>query len=115
MPEHIIVTTPSGTIESDFPAIVNRTRSVTDAAATFSATDDYLIFLDPGGADRDANLPAINTVPVGKTFIIVNTGSNKKISVESAGSELIGENLNFEIDKFESLTVISNGTDWKII
>lgn len=96
--------------------VINR-RAV--SASTTALNTDYMIAVTDTTAARTVSLPAVATIPSGKSFVIKDesgaAGTNA-ITIDPSGSETIhGAATALVNTNWGSMTLVSNGTSWLII
>ena len=93
------------------------TTSVATTAYTALITDSViLVDDDTAAATVTITLPAAATAGDGFELIIFKKGSTADIIIEGDGSETINGELNVTlIAKYESIKIITDGTEWFII
>jgi hypothetical protein len=88
------------------------TLSYTSTTTTYTiSTSDYLV--DCTSGTFTTTLPTASSV-AGKTFVIKNSGTGT-ITVDGDSSETIDGQLTQTLNQYDSITVVSNGSNWIII
>jgi hypothetical protein len=75
-------------------------------------TDEYCVVTCNSSSPIALTLPA-SDVMKNKFFIIYNKGAGV-VTVTPVGSDTINDDATFGLNQFESVHIISNGTDWII-
>lgn len=89
--------------------------SITDTDSPYSAGDESVIACDATGGNIVVNLPTAIGI-TGKTYIIKRIdGSGNTITVDGNGAETIDDNATQEINQYDALAIVSDGTEWWII
>ena len=90
---------------------VHRTRTVASPTTTHTIATD-IVLCNGGGPPFTATLPAAAS---GKIVMVKNTGTDE-ITVVGDGSETIdGASSYILYHRYESVTVVSDGSNWLII
>lgn len=80
------------------------TRQVLDGPATLTREGSLLNFFDPGGANRDVFLPAMER---GRFYIVAHAGSADELIVKDSG----GAQLTY-LRPFETALLVCSGNEW---
>lgn len=87
--------------------------SVATASANFTLNDDNHV-LNCTANTFTVTLPTAGAGRTGKQYIIKNSGTGI-ITVDPNGAETIDGDATITLNQYESITIISNGTNWMII
>jgi hypothetical protein len=86
------------------------------SASTTLTAAHFAVMVDASGAARTITLPAASTI-TGRVYIIKKTDSSTNtVTVDGNASETIDGALTRKLyEQYESITIQSDGTNWKII
>lgn len=87
----------------------------TAVTATYTINDsDFLVLADASGGDFTVTLlPAASAV--NRLCDVKNSGATGTVTVDGDGTETIDGDLTFALIPYETITLLSDGTDWWII
>jgi hypothetical protein len=98
------------TVGSTSQSITN----VTTVTSNYSITTANNVILANG--TLTATLPATNTVPTGTIFQLKTISVNGVLTIAGSGSNTIDGSSTITLNQqYQSITVVSNGTNWFII
>ena len=103
-------------ISSSKPDItsISNTQTTDYTISTYTGIEE--IFLIDPGADINVNLPSASTVAAGFKYVIKNLSSSYILRVDPNSSETIDGTATYDINiQYQSLTIVSDGTNWLII
>lgn len=95
----------------DFVVSVFGVSGVVSKTGTYTATDDDQTILCNGSFTLTLPAAADRT---NKLFCIKNTGTGV-ITIDGDGAETIDNSTNVLLNQYDSLTIVSDGTEWWII
>jgi hypothetical protein len=82
--------------------------------ATHTATNQDYIIDCIKDIDFTVNLPTASGINIGRVYIIKNSGSGT-ITVDPDGAQTIDGAATFTLSQYDSITIVSTGTNWIII
>lgn len=94
-----------------------RSPTITANGTTITASM-ITIPLDPTSANFTQDLPAVASITTGTVFEFVNIAtiaSDKKVTIDASGAELIGDNQTLVLYPQQSCLLYNNGTKWIIL
>ena len=88
--------------------------------STFTADAKYDVYgVNSSGGAVTVNLPAVATVPAGKTYTIKDTGgqaSSNNITLDASGDQRIDGQTTFVIStNGGAVTIINDGAAWSVL
>lgn len=89
-------------------------RSSASGTVTVNDYDDVIVLT--GTNTRSVNLEAAATAGMGRYITIKNEQSSGTVTVDGSGSETIDGSLTFSMTlQYESITLVSDGSNWHIV
>lgn len=89
-------------------------RKVDNTNYTIVINQDHFIEFENLSGNRTLNLPDINTVKQGQTYIIMKDGSGYTITLDPFGAQTINGSATYAlIGSHASVNIVANSTGWK--
>ena len=96
-------------IDTKLTTLSTSSTETLSATKTLVDTDEAIQYLDPGGSDRDVNLPAEGSD--NHYFVISNQAdTDETLTVKNDGTDTIAE-----VGEGETKVFYSNGVDWVVV
>lgn len=99
---------------SGYKAVGTVSKVALDSPYTVAATD-YVILYDPSLGSSTVNLPAAADLANRVLLIKHASSSANTVTVEGSGAETIDGSLTVVLTSYQSLMIISNGSNWFIL
>lgn len=117
--DQILVTDGVGNVDwqdlSSLPA--SNIRTITTKTANYTATtSDDIIECDASSGGFTITLPtAVGNSGLSFTIVVTEDSAGNKVTVDPNGSQTINGDSTKELKKEDSMVVVSNGSNWRII
>lgn len=89
-------------------------RKVNNTNYTMVVNQDHFIEFENLSGNRTLNLPDINTVKQGQTYIIMKDGSGHTVTLDPFSSQTINGSASYNLSgSHASINIVANSTGWK--
>jgi hypothetical protein len=89
-------------------------RKVNNSDYTMVVNQDHFIEFENLSGSRTLNLPDINTVKQGQTYIIMKDGSVHTVTLDPFSSQTINGSASYSLSgSHASVNIVANSTGWK--
>ena len=93
-----------------YKGVTRATQTITAVSDTLVASD-HIIFIDASSNAVTINLPAAAS-HTGREYELICTDSTNTVTIDANGSETISGDLTITLVQYESIIIISDGTNW---
>lgn len=89
-------------------------RKIDNTNYTIVINQDHFVEFENLSGNRTLNLPDINTVKQGQTYIIMKDGSGHTITLDPFGAQTINGSATYTLSgSHASVNIVANSTGWK--
>jgi hypothetical protein len=89
-------------------------RKVNNSDYTMVVNQDHFIEFENLSGNRTLNLPDINTVKQGQTYIIMKDGSGHTVTLDPFSSQTINGSASYHLSgSHTSVNIVANSIGWK--